>query len=111
MSVHRALGNDDILDEIFGCFQLLHISQGYRSTIAVSENYRRRVTLAHLARVCTVFYEPAVRTLWRRLSNISPLLNLLHSSVSLGEEIRSVEDTGWHGEYVVEILRPSTKFT
>ncbi|TBU58073.1 hypothetical protein BD310DRAFT_927928 [Dichomitus squalens] len=71
MNMHSALTNFDIISLI-----LRHsdVPDGYAPHVG-------QLSLARAARVCVAFYEPAIRLLWRCLSNIVPLLSLLPSSL------------------------------
>lgn len=90
MPVHRALLTEDILDEIFNL------------------NFTNRLTLASLARVCTVFHEPAIRSLWRLLPKLSAIISLIPSC-----HVQTLEDVGPQNEAMVnnEHVRHSSSVT
>ena len=67
-SCERALGCRDILEAIFDTLEGEH-----------GLDYRGRATCAAASRVCSMFYDPASRTLWRYIQSLDPLWNLLHS--------------------------------
>ncbi|KAI0676320.1 hypothetical protein C8Q78DRAFT_1084638 [Trametes maxima] len=72
-AVHRALYNADILHEVFQWYDIARYCPS--STL----NEKRTQTLACAARVCKAFNEPATRFLWRRLTSVFPIFNLLPS--------------------------------
>lgn len=101
----HALANIDIVDEIFQWFnyELVH---GY--SLAATTDYRtadyvwsagddveseRRRSLASAARVCKVFYEPALRVLWRQLESLVPFFSLLSSFTKVREGVE--QPFGW----------------
>ncbi|KAH9889331.1 hypothetical protein C8Q73DRAFT_654201 [Cubamyces lactineus] len=71
-----ALLTADILEEIFYHLRHHDISDADGSPQHATIREDRR-TMAHAARVCTAFYEPAVRALWRTIPGIGPVLKLL----------------------------------
>lgn len=73
--MHRCLCISEILREIFEYCALSNLSP-----------------LAHLARTCRLFREPALDILWRELDDVSPLMKCLPSNLWVEEE--SVFDTG-----------------
>ena len=72
--------NEDVLCAIFEQFDL-HGGSGIYTTPDVAT----QATLAHSARVCKAFYEPAIRVLWRRLEDCYPLFALLPQLMKVDE--------------------------
>ena len=77
-----ALLTADILEEIF--YHLRHHDTGdadsdspQHATVGTYVIRENRRTMARAACVCTAFYEPAVRALWRTIPGIGPVLKLL----------------------------------
>lgn len=76
MATHSALMNYDIISLILECF-----NDETREFDTVNQ-----ASLAAAARVCVAFHQPAMHQLWRELTSLAPLLNLLPSSlVKVGE--------------------------
>ncbi|KAI9062618.1 hypothetical protein FKP32DRAFT_814087 [Trametes sanguinea] len=94
-SALRALSNIDILDAIFSHFEYssFHAIEDTPDAVAkhISTNHgndvTRTTTLAHSARVCKTFSEPALRILWRQLPDVFPLLRLLPSLYRVQENV------------------------
>ncbi|KAI0327939.1 hypothetical protein GY45DRAFT_1372799 [Cubamyces sp. BRFM 1775] len=99
-----ALLTADILEEIF-----YHLRQvdGAQPQYAIREN---RCAMARAACVCTAFYEPAVKALWRTIPGIGPVLKLLvtfamvsirpnsnpsHLSIEFEETIGEISSENW----------------
>ncbi|KAI0654049.1 hypothetical protein C8Q70DRAFT_543168 [Cubamyces menziesii] len=83
-STDRALTCVDILDEVF--------ERVIRMDDAKADSDHRhhvgRRALAHCARVCKVFFKPAVRVLWARLDSVLPLFHTLPSLKSYDRNVR-----------------------
>ena len=83
-STDRALTCVDILDEVF--------ERVIRMDDAKADSDHRhhvgRRALAHCARVCKVFFEPAVRVLWAQLDSVLPLFHTLPSLKSYDRNVR-----------------------
>ena len=69
---HTFFSNSDILLRIF---------EALRDVLELEGVEQQRKELAHCIRVCKAFEDPAMRVLWAQLPSISPLLNLLETSL------------------------------
>lgn len=69
--------NDDIISAIFEHFDVDETDDLHLLV--------KRRALACSARVCRLFFTPAIRVLWRRLEDLFPLLFLLSAFIKVGE--------------------------
>jgi hypothetical protein len=55
-----------------------------------------RIALAHMARTCTAFYEPAMDALWKNVTSLNSLLKCLpalnQKAAKLSQEVRPTHD-------------------
>ncbi|KAJ7624102.1 hypothetical protein DFH06DRAFT_756897 [Mycena polygramma] len=99
----QCLLNSDLLEEIMG-----HVS-----SVQDQEDLKAaRRSLFSMARTCTAFSPSAVKFLWRRLDNLSPLLHLLPCFRNIGHTYAlfgAIEPHQWlsfdrHASFVQEII-------
>ncbi|KAI0325902.1 hypothetical protein GY45DRAFT_176273 [Cubamyces sp. BRFM 1775] len=84
-STDRALTCVDILEEVFEWLILIPGRKHNKHNQKKDEHHVGRRALAHCARVCKVFFQPAVRVLWARLDSVFPILNTLPSLIMVSE--------------------------
>ncbi|OCH93903.1 hypothetical protein OBBRIDRAFT_823797, partial [Obba rivulosa] len=59
--------------ELFGIIDIIYVICDM--VLEYLDLHEARSTLARLARVCKAFYYPAIKTLWRRLDGLQPLMH------------------------------------
>jgi F-box-like len=72
--MHRCLKIDEVLQEIFSEVLIQDRSRMFEL------DRQKAPTVARLARTCRTFRGPALATLWREISGIAPLFNVLPTS-------------------------------
>ena len=78
-ATHRALRNDDILQVVLHSAAVIYLGpHGYPRHCKEAKEWRP--TLASLARVCRLFYEPSCAVLWHTLDGVESILSFLPSS-------------------------------
>ena len=78
-ATHRALRNDDILQVVLHSAAVIYLGpHGYPRQREEAKEWRP--TLANLARVCRLFYEPSCAVLWHTLDGVESILSFLPSS-------------------------------
>ena len=90
MATSAALTNSDILSLVSECITLPPL-------YSLVDSAEARADLARAALVCVAFHEPATRLLWKDLTGLVPLLNLLPSSLT---KMTAVGETMFWDTYV-----------